>query len=98
MRLKPHPAPQRPGPIAVEDKTSSYTLTTPPLPQNSTTLCGEVFREPPIPPVGKENPGGNVSSRSILGHSVGAPTLISHHRDYRGIIGTHDREGGKGLQ
>lgn len=103
MRLKPHLAPERPSQTALEEKTRSYTLTTLPLPENGTTLREEIFHELPIPPVGKENPGGNISSSSTLGHSVGALTLISHHRDCRGIFGTqtlriHDKEGGKGLQ
>lgn len=71
-----------------KSKRSSYSLTTLPLPQANTLLCSEVSPEPLAPPVRKENPRGTTTPTSIVGHSVGAPTLASHHGDCRGIYKT----------
>lgn len=52
-------------------------FTTLPLPQASTTPCGEISPEPSVPPIGKENPGGsNPPHLQHWGHFVRAPTLI----------------------
>ena len=86
LRQPPH-TPQRLRQTALEGTWSRYTLTTLPLTQASAAPWREVSSKSSAPPVGKENPQGTTSSPSVVGHFAGATTLISHHRDCRGICG-----------
>lgn len=71
-------------------KRSSYTLTTSPLPQANVALCAELSPETPVPPVAKENPGGQPAPPNFVDHFVGTPTLISHHESSGEPVGlTH---------
>lgn len=63
-----------------------YMLTTLSHPQASIAPYREISPEPPVPPVGKENPGGvHPAFPSIVGWSVRTPILTLHHRGCRGI-------------
>lgn len=53
--------------------------------------CRKVSPECPVPPVGQENLERTISLPGIVSCLVGAPTLISHHRDYRGICRAQPR-------
>lgn len=60
--------------------------------------------KPSVPSVGKESPRGTTSYPGVVGHFVGAPTLVLSHGDGRRTNGTqplgiwHDGEEGKGFQ
>lgn len=76
------PTPQRARQTTLEGNRSSYTLTTSIHLQKSTTLCREIFPEPLVPSVEKENPGGTTSLIQHCGVVLWEP-----HGSYKGIYG-----------
>lgn len=56
-----------------------------PILQTCTSSVREVFPEPLVPPVKKENSVGTTSPLLPYGHFVKAPILILHHGDHREI-------------
>ena len=73
------------------------------LPLPSTAPSREVSPEPMLPSLGTESLGKHTMTPSIVGHFVGAPSVVFPPRDFRRICEVQplvvcDREGGRGLQ
>lgn len=93
------PTPQRARQTTLEGNRSSYTLTTSIHLQKSTTLCREIFPEPLVPSVEKENPGGTTSLIQHCGLFCGSHMgTIGESMGPGHLESDCDREAGRDLQ